>query len=84
MGVNLNIETLLLDGFRSADRHRIAEALQGELARLIATHGTPASFEITGPLQFHATPLMKPEAVGEHVAQSIYRGWTVPHGGTRR
>jgi len=34
MNIQLHIEELLLDGFDARDRHRIADALERELARL--------------------------------------------------
>jgi hypothetical protein len=38
--IQLHIEELMLHGFAPGDRHRIANALQHELARLFAEQGT--------------------------------------------
>ncbi len=39
--VEVEIESLSLDGFDPADRYRITAAFQSELARLIETEGLP-------------------------------------------
>jgi hypothetical protein len=76
VGVNLHIENLVLEGFRPADRHVIAEAIQLELARLAGTRGIPESFEINGPVSLQMTPRLAPAIIGARIAQSIYRGWS--------
>jgi hypothetical protein len=76
VGVNLHIENLVLEGFPAGDRHAIAAAIQGELARLLGAEGVPPSFEITGPVQFRMERRMAPGTIGERVAQSIYSGWS--------
>ncbi|MGD8752520.1 MAG: hypothetical protein PVG14_13915, partial [Anaerolineales bacterium] len=42
--VELNIEALLLHGFSPHERFRIAQAVERELARLLAEGGLPAAW----------------------------------------
>lgn len=76
--VELHIEELVLHGFAPGDRYRIAEAVQGELARLFTEQGAPPSpladvavARLDGGA-FEVSPSSKPEAVGRRVAQAIY------------
>lgn len=39
--IELEIEGLVLHGIRSGDRHRIREAVESELTRLLAEKGLP-------------------------------------------
>ena len=75
--VELHIEELVLHGFASGDRYRIAEAVQSELTRLLAEQGaSPASDVAVARLDggvFEVSPGSKPEAVGRQVAQAIHR-----------
>ena len=78
--IQLHIEELALHGFSNGDRHRIAEALQGELAQLLADPITCASLATpreTARLDggaFQVVANSKPEAIGVQVAQSLHRG----------
>jgi hypothetical protein len=40
--IELHIDRLVLDGFAPGDRHRIADALRIELARLLVERGMPS------------------------------------------
>lgn len=81
--VELHIEELVLHGFAPGDRHRIADAVERELARLFAERGVPAGlgdgFESprldAGSFDF--APGARAETVGEEVARAIYGGFTL-------
>jgi hypothetical protein len=78
--IELRIEELVLHGFSPGDRHRIAEAVQWELTRLLADPAMRASLAIpraTARLDggsFQLVANSKPEAIGVQVAQSLHRG----------
>ena len=79
-GVELEIEELALDGFAPGDRHRIAAAVERELARLFVERGVPPSLGRAGWVDrvdggtFEAKPRAKPETTGAQIAQAIYGG----------
>lgn len=79
--VNLDIEELVLHGFSPGDRHRIGQAVEFELARLITERGVPASLSREGELArmdggtFDMSPNSRPEVVGGQVARSVYGGF---------
>jgi hypothetical protein len=78
--IHLHIEELVLHGFPSADRHRIGEAMQRELARLFSEQRTPLalmkSAEIdrlnAGAFQMPTAP--GPESTGAQVARAVFGG----------
>jgi hypothetical protein len=78
--VELHIEELVLHGFEPADRYRIGETVERELARLFAEEGVPAT--LTSGLEaehldagaFHVAANSKAEAVGAEVARAVYGG----------
>ena len=78
--IELHIEELVLHGFQPGDRHRIACAVERELARVLAERGMPPSLAEgltvahldTGA--FNATPSATAERVGEQVGQALYGG----------
>lgn len=78
--INLHIEVLVLDDFDPADRHRIGDAVERELARLLADQGAPPSLSRNHSVArlhggtFEATPASKPEAAGGQIAQAIHGG----------
>ena len=79
--VRVHIEELVLDGFAPSDRYRIGEAVERELARVLAERGVPPSFlagsehaRLDGGA-FDLTPGLAPEAIGDRIAQSVYGGW---------
>ncbi|HLV31655.1 MAG TPA: hypothetical protein VKY57_08825 [Chitinispirillaceae bacterium] len=78
--IEINIDKLILHGFSPADRHKIREALISELTRLVIEKGMPAGFstwenmsQIDGGT-FKVSKNMHARAVGNHIANSIYRG----------
>ncbi|HWT02997.1 MAG TPA: hypothetical protein VN256_22290 [Pyrinomonadaceae bacterium] len=78
--IDLHIEELVLHGFAPADRHRIGEAIERELARLFAEEGVPTG--LAGGAEspsldagaFHVAANSGAEAVGEQVARAVYGG----------
>lgn len=77
--IKLHIEHLVLHGFAPADRHRIADRVRGELARLIG-EGNPMPF-LKGPSAlerveagtFKVVAGASPRATGTQIAHAIYR-----------
>jgi hypothetical protein len=80
--IELHIEELVLDGFEPADRHAVADALQSELARLLATHGLPHAHaaRLEGAQIDAGSVRLKPNstarATGAEVARAIHGGLT--------
>jgi hypothetical protein len=78
--VELYIEELVLHGFAPGDRYRIAEAVEGELARLLVERGVPLPLAQKGELvqvdggSFDVAPCSSAEAVGGQVARMLYGG----------
>ncbi len=81
--VDLRIEELVLDGFAPADRYRIAEAVESELARLFAEQGVPPSLlagqapALRDGASFEAARGAPAEQIGAQVARAIYKGLDV-------
>jgi hypothetical protein len=79
-GIEVNIEELVLHGFSPGDRYQIGEALEGELARLLADGGLPSGLERGGEVErldggeFRAKQGSKAESIGAQVARSVYGG----------
>jgi len=80
MKLDISIEELVLHGFPAADRYRISEAVQRELARLLTSEGTPPSLRNGGSIQsmnagsIHLAAAGGPRKVGAQVAQAVYGG----------
>ena len=78
--LRLHIEELIIDGAITADRPRIARAIEHELGRLIAERGVPATLSASSVMprldggHFTVAPGARPETVGRQVARSVYRG----------
>ncbi len=81
MKVKLHIEELVLHGFSPAGRHRIGEAVERELARLISEDGIPSALTHLGAAdmndagKFEMVPGAKAERVGVQVARAVYGGF---------
>lgn len=84
----LRIEELVLHGFARIDRHRVASAIERELARLLreptahdplrwrgAMEGEAAAHRLDAG-SFIVPHDATPDAIGAQVAQAIYRGMT--------
>ena len=78
--LELHIEELVLHGFAPNDRYVIADAVERELARLLAKPGIPPSLSQGGEVahvergMFELELSSKPEMIGVQVAQAVYRG----------
>jgi hypothetical protein len=78
--IELHIEELVLHGFAPGDRHCLGEAVQRELARLLAEQGVPSGLAQGGEAprldggSFRIDGGGKPEATGARVARAVYRG----------
>jgi len=80
MNIELHIEELVLHGFEAGDRQAIGEAVQGELSRLLAERGVPASLADGGELghvdggAFNARPGAGAESIGAQIASVVHGG----------
>lgn len=78
--VELYIEELVLHGFAPADRYRIGESVERELARLFSERGVSPSLAQSGEVlnlnggTFEVEPGGEVETVGARVAQAVYGG----------
>jgi len=78
--IELHIAELVLHGFPPGDRHRIAEAMQQELTRLLTEQGLPPSLQQAGEVPrldggaFIAQRHASPRSVGNQVAHAVYGG----------
>ena len=78
--VSLHVETLVLDGFMPGDRHRIGEAVQRELERLVSTQGLAPLLARENSIArldggaFQVAPSAKADAIGSQIAQALYGG----------
>jgi len=77
--VGVHIEELVLHGFAPGDRHRIAAAVESELARLMSEGGLPGLQG--GPLTldringgaFKVKAGAKPQTAGADIARAVFR-----------
>lgn len=80
MIIDLNIEGIVLQGFREPDGEILDAAFRKELGRLISEGGLPepmsrgGSFRLDGG-RFTVPPGQSAEQSGEHVAREIYARW---------
>lgn len=78
--INVRIEELVLHGFAATDRHRIATAVQQELARQLRQSGMPEPAGSASALAFisggafHVPAGAAPGTIGARIGASIYRG----------
>lgn len=78
--INLEIETLVLEGFDYHDHKRIGTAMKAELARLIAEKGLGSAADFIGNSRQISAPSFEvpsdrnPRAIGVGIARSVYRG----------
>jgi hypothetical protein len=76
--IDLHIEELILRDVPNELRHRVAEALERELARLLAEQELPAAVAQGGHIpQIDIGPIniaanAKPDVIGAQIAQSVY------------
>ena len=80
--IDLHIEELVLHGFSTGDRYRIADALQVELTRLISEQGLASPLMNGGEIQridagaFEMQPGSRGNVVGGQIAQTVHQGLT--------
>lgn len=86
MNIELHIEELLLTGFPRAQRHRIAEALQSELTRLLSDADLGETFmkdshhpQLPGG-SFSVQAGQKPESIGQQIAGAVYQSMSAGDG----
>ncbi len=78
--VNIRIEELVLHGFPAPDRHRIARAMERELARLCEDEGRPESWRPSFAVERIDGGAIKVAArlgaakTGRDIARAVYRG----------
>jgi hypothetical protein len=77
--IKVHIEELVLHGFAPGDRHRIAGAVETELARLMGEGGLQGLRSNSLSLgringgTFKVTVGAKPQAAGTEIARAVYR-----------
>jgi hypothetical protein len=78
MRIVIEIDELVLHGFQPGDRHAIGDAVQTELARIVAERGLPAGLSDGAGLDalsgggFPALPGARPSAIGTGAAEAIH------------
>jgi hypothetical protein len=76
--IELHIEELVLHGFAPGDRHRIGEAVVGELQRLFAERGVSPRLARDGEVShldggvFEMAHGAGAETIGARIAQALY------------
>jgi hypothetical protein len=78
--IEVRIDELVLHGVAFADRYAVADAVQHELAQLLAERGLPqrltggAETEAIDAGSFVRGPLATPVSIGGDVARAVYGG----------
>jgi hypothetical protein len=79
--IELHIDELVLEGFAPGDRYVIGDAVQQELAHVLAQRSVPMSLrsenatdEIKGQT-FIVPHNAKPHAMGRRIARAVYQGF---------
>ena len=76
--VQVEIGELVLHGFARGDRHKIAAAVESELARLMSKAGVRGLNSLTlGRINggaFRVTAGVRPQAAGTEIARAVFRG----------
>lgn len=76
--LTVRIEELVLHGFAPGDRHRIAEALEHELARLLTERGAPLTWpgdagrDAVDAGAFQIAAGARPDVIGGQIAEAIF------------
>lgn len=79
MNLVIEIDELVLHGFPAADRYRIGDAVQAELARIFAERGLPGTrMDDAGAAwldggSFNVAAGMPTASVGTGTAEAVYR-----------
>jgi hypothetical protein len=78
--IELHIEELMLQGFAPADRYRVGDAVERELTRLFVSQRIQDSLAKNVEVDrvdagaFQVARDSKSGAIGQQVAQAVYRG----------
>jgi hypothetical protein len=73
--VELHIEELVLTGFAESDRHRIGDAVEHELARLLRQNGlqgNSAAVDLVNAGRFKVARGARAQEIGRQIAQTVY------------
>ena len=74
--IELHVEELTLHGFNPADRHRIGDAVERELTRLLTESGYfPIENSVTSvrsAAKIHLAGGMPAQAIGGEIARSVF------------
>ncbi len=79
--IELRIEHLVLDGFSSADRASIADAVKSELAGLLGEYGLPSAIQNSSELErlnggtISLARGARAAAIGGQIAHAVHRGF---------
>jgi hypothetical protein len=77
--IEINIEELVLHGFKPGDRYDIGKSLEIELVRLFSEQGVPGVLSENKNLgkvdagTFNASSNSKAESIGTQIANSVYK-----------
>ena len=78
--IAFHIDQLMLEGLPPSDRYQFGNAVQTELARLLAERGMPPNLTSSAELEQLAagtisiTAAPRPEIIGRQVAEAVHRG----------
>jgi hypothetical protein len=80
MDIEINIESLRLEGVERMDQDELAALVQDELARLIDQFGMPAALRDGGAVEIgnrtiRVTPGASRRQIGREIAQGIAGDW---------
>lgn len=73
MKIELHIEELVLHGFDPSDKYAIGDAVQRELARLLAETPPAPSPRVTGRADGGTFTMERRDAAGVQIAESVQR-----------
>jgi hypothetical protein len=78
MDIMIEIDELVLHGFPPGERHRIGEAVQAELARILGERGLPGAWAAGAAPRldggaFNVAAGKPATAIGAGVAEAVYR-----------
>ncbi len=78
--IAFHIDQLMMEGLPTSDRYQFGNAVQTELARLLAEKGMPPNLTSSAELEQLAagtiliTAAPRPATIGRQVAEAVYRG----------
>jgi hypothetical protein len=83
--IHLHIKELVLHGFAPGDRHRIGDAVEMELRRLLEDRQSTGTVQESSDTdrvdagEFKVTSGATPQTIGGHVAASVHRSLIPPN-----